>query len=75
MDSSYLCGFSFWRPKGLQKYATSRNFMIAYGILGTIQTMTNIYSTITLTTLERRFKIPSSITGLFYNSQVSKNAI
>lgn len=63
MEAKQLCGFSFWRPRSLQKYATSRNFLFFYGILGTFQTMTILYSTITLTTLEKRFKIPSYITG------------
>jgi len=35
-----------------------------YGLLGTIQAMAYIYFVATLTTLEKRFKIPSKTTGL-----------
>lgn len=65
MDRAQACGFSFWRPKGIQKYATTRSFMIFYGILGALQMMTVMYSTMTLTTLERRFQIPSATTGKY----------
>lgn len=37
--------------------------MIFYGILGTFQNMTIQYATVTLTTLEKRFQIPSYVTG------------
>lgn len=58
------CGLSFWRPRWLRGFATARSFLFVYGLLGTIQTMSFMYFTITLTTLERRFKIPSGTTGI-----------
>ncbi|XP_053691720.1 solute carrier organic anion transporter family member 74D [Sabethes cyaneus] len=64
MRSSYLCGLSSWHPSWLQRYATSRTFIMVYGLLGTTQAMAYIYFVITLTTLEKRFKIPSSTTGI-----------
>lgn len=37
--------------------------MIVYGLLGTIQATSYLYFVITLTTIEKRFKIPSQTTG------------
>jgi hypothetical protein len=59
------CGLGpCFRPAWLRKYATARTFLIVYGLLGTVQSMAYIYFVATLTTLEKRFKIPSKTTGL-----------
>ncbi|KAH8403161.1 hypothetical protein KR222_006204, partial [Zaprionus bogoriensis] len=60
----YLCGLANWHPAWLQKYATTKTFMYVYGLLGTIQAMSYMYFIVTLTTLEKRFKIPSQTTGI-----------
>ncbi|KAH8234036.1 hypothetical protein KR032_011389 [Drosophila birchii] len=60
----YLCGMANWHPQWLQKYATTKMFMAVYGLLGTIQAMSYMYFIVTLTTLEKRFKIPSQTTGI-----------
>jgi hypothetical protein len=58
------CGLGpCFRPTWLRKYATPRSFLIVYGLLGTIQAMAYIYFVATLTTLEKRFRIPSKTTG------------
>uniref|UniRef100_A0A1B6C2D4 Solute carrier organic anion transporter family member n=1 Tax=Clastoptera arizonana TaxID=38151 RepID=A0A1B6C2D4_9HEMI len=62
MNSS--CGLGKWRPTWLQRLNTTRGFMLVYGLLGTIQAMSYIYFVATLTTIEKRFKIPSRTTGL-----------
>ncbi|XP_053662574.1 solute carrier organic anion transporter family member 74D [Anopheles marshallii] len=64
MKSNQLCGISCWHPAWLQRFATPRSFIMVYGFLGTVQAMAYIYFVITLTTLEKRFKIPSSTTGI-----------
>ncbi|XP_058446034.1 solute carrier organic anion transporter family member 74D [Malaya genurostris] len=64
MKTNYLCGLSSWHPEWLQRFATSKSFIMVYGFLGTTQAMAYIYFVITLTTLEKRFKIPSSTTGI-----------
>ncbi|XP_016987868.1 solute carrier organic anion transporter family member 4C1 [Drosophila rhopaloa] len=61
---NYLCGMANWHPAWLQKYATTKMFMAVYGLLGTIQAMSYMYFIVTLTTLEKRFKIPSQTTGI-----------
>ncbi|XP_035775439.1 solute carrier organic anion transporter family member 74D-like [Anopheles albimanus] len=64
MASDVRCGLSCWHPRWLQRFATPRSFILVYGFLGTVQAMAYIYFVITLTTLEKRFKIPSSTTGI-----------
>ncbi|KFB54062.1 hypothetical protein ZHAS_00002789 [Anopheles sinensis] len=60
--SDNRCGISCWHPGWLQRFATPKSFILVYGFLGTVQAMAYIYFVITLTTLEKRFKIPSSTT-------------
>ncbi|XP_011185747.2 solute carrier organic anion transporter family member 74D [Zeugodacus cucurbitae] len=60
----YLCGLAKWHPAWMQRYATTKSFMIVYGLLGTIQAMSYMYFVVTLTTIEKRFKIPSQTTGI-----------
>lgn len=55
----------FFRPKWLQEYANFKWFMIIYGLLGTFQAMGYMYFIVTLTTIEKRFKIPSQTTGKY----------
>lgn len=61
MDSS--CGIGCFKPFWLQKFASVKCFMAVYGLLGTIQAMAYVYLVVTLTTMEKRFKIPSQTTG------------
>lgn len=58
------CGVSCWRPNWLRKFANTRWFMIVYGLLGTVQATSYLYFVVTLTTIEKRFKIPSQTTGI-----------
>lgn len=60
----YLCGLARWHPAWMQRYATTKSFMLVYGLLGTIQAMSYMYFVVTLTTIEKRFKIPSQTTGI-----------
>ncbi|KZC05245.1 PREDICTED: solute carrier organic anion transporter family member 5A1 [Dufourea novaeangliae] len=58
------CGICGIYPRWLRHRATPKNFIAVYGLLGTVQAMAFIYIVVTLTTLEKRFKIPSRTTGL-----------
>ncbi|XP_008556462.2 solute carrier organic anion transporter family member 74D isoform X1 [Microplitis demolitor] len=58
------CGLCGIYPKWLQKRATPHTFILVYGFLGLVQAMAFIYIVVTLTTLEKRFKIPSQTTGI-----------
>lgn len=48
----------------MQKFANAKWFMAVYSLLGTIQAMSYMYFVVTLTTLEKRFKIQSQTTGI-----------
>ncbi|KAK3908254.1 Solute carrier organic anion transporter family member 74D [Frankliniella fusca] len=58
------CGLLSWRPGCLRGFATSRTFLVVYGLLGTVQAMAYVYFVATLTTIEKRFKISSRTTGI-----------
>lgn len=80
MPAEQGCGLCGFYPQWLRDKATSKMFTIVYGLLGTIQSMSFIYVSVTLTTLEKRFKIPSRTTGKlqhmdsFYSSSTSPSA-
>ena len=57
------CGVLCWSPAWMQKHANSKVFLAVYGLLGTVQAMGGLYFAVTLTTIEKRFKIPSQTTG------------
>lgn len=58
------CGWRCcFQPKWLQVFANTRTFIVVYGLLGTIQATAFIYFVVTLSTLEKRFQIPSRTMG------------
>ncbi|XP_063703660.1 solute carrier organic anion transporter family member 74D isoform X2 [Culicoides brevitarsis] len=64
MNPDNACGLSIWHPGFLQRFATKKTFIIIYGLLGCVQAMSFVYFVVSLTTLEKRFQIPSSTTGI-----------
>ncbi|KAG8273911.1 hypothetical protein J6590_011460 [Homalodisca vitripennis] len=58
------CGIGFIRGKFLQKLATKNSYAVVYGILGFVFASTYSYMNGIITTLEKRFKIPSTNTGI-----------
>lgn len=71
-SESQLCGWSCgFQPKWLQAFANTRSFILVYGFLGTVQSAAFIYFVVTLSTLERRFQIPSRTMGWFSLSLLS----
>lgn len=57
------CGI--WCLKGsfLQKFANKKAYVILYGVLGSIMSASYAYLNGTITTIEKRFKIPTTNTG------------
>ncbi|XP_026465595.1 solute carrier organic anion transporter family member 5A1-like [Ctenocephalides felis] len=53
------CGIPFF-----QRFANKKAFVIFYGLVGCIYTATYAYFNGTITTLEKRFKIPSKTSGI-----------
>uniref|UniRef100_A0A1I8NU26 Solute carrier organic anion transporter family member n=1 Tax=Stomoxys calcitrans TaxID=35570 RepID=A0A1I8NU26_STOCA len=58
------CGFLCFRGPNLQKLANQTAYVIIYGMVGCVFSMTNSYFHGTISTLEKRFKIPSRNTGM-----------
>lgn len=75
MDQDSQCGLCGFFPKWLQTRATAKVFILVYGLLGTIQSMAHVYINITLTTIEKRFKIPSRTTGNFFTINKNMNMV
>ncbi|XP_034248496.1 solute carrier organic anion transporter family member 74D [Thrips palmi] len=58
------CGISFIRGPWLQRFATKNVYVLIYGLLGCIFSASYAYSNGIITTLEKRFKIPSKTIGI-----------
>lgn len=59
-----VCGFWLFKPKWLQVFASKKTYVFVYGMLGLIQFMLSSYFNGTLTTMEKRFKFSSQMSGL-----------
>nr|CAD7398590.1 unnamed protein product [Timema poppensis] len=67
------CGLGNIRPQWMQLFANTRWFLVVYTLLGVVQSMAWIYTPATITTLEKRFKIPSRTIGvLMSGNEVSQ---
>ncbi|XP_014259140.1 solute carrier organic anion transporter family member 4C1-like [Cimex lectularius] len=62
------CGFPCWQPAWLQQIASKKAYVIVYGLLGMSQTAIGTYFVGTISTIEKRFKLPSSTSGLITSS-------
>jgi hypothetical protein len=60
------CGIGCCKGKLLQRFANKKAYVILYGILGCIFSASYSYFNGTITTLEKRFKIPSKTTGTLF---------
>ncbi|KAH8348871.1 hypothetical protein KR084_012109 [Drosophila pseudotakahashii] len=58
------CGFWVFRGPFMQRFATEKMYVILYGLAGCVMTMTFAYFNATITTLEKRYKIPTKTSGL-----------
>ncbi|XP_008556460.1 solute carrier organic anion transporter family member 74D-like [Microplitis demolitor] len=58
------CGIGLFRGPNLQKFANKKAYVFLYGVLGCIFSASYAYFNGTITTIEKRFKIPSKTTGL-----------
>jgi hypothetical protein len=60
------CGIGPCRKIKFFRYFANKNvYIFVYGILGCVYGSTYAYSNSTISTIEKRFKIPSKITGKF----------
>ncbi|XP_031830783.1 organic anion transporting polypeptide 58Dc [Nomia melanderi] len=58
------CGIWCMRGPTLQRFANKKAYVFLYGVLGCIFSASYAYFNGTITTIEKRFKIPSKTTGL-----------
>ncbi|XP_043470258.1 solute carrier organic anion transporter family member 74D [Leptopilina heterotoma] len=58
------CGIGFIRGPFLQRFANKKAYVFLYGVLGCIFGASFAYFNGTITTIEKRFKIPSKTTGI-----------
>ncbi|XP_017835385.1 solute carrier organic anion transporter family member 74D [Drosophila busckii] len=64
VEEAHECGFWFLRGPQLQRFATENVYVVVYGIAGCLITMAYSYFTGTITTLEKRYKIPSQVSAV-----------
>lgn len=57
------CGIWWFKGPLLQKLANKKAYVFLYGVLGCIFSASYAYFNGTITTIEKRFKIPSRTTG------------
>lgn len=62
-ETKVLCGFWGWHPKWIQIFASKKVYVLIFGLTGTVQFATGSYFVATISTLEKRFKIPSRTSG------------
>ncbi|XP_054269024.1 solute carrier organic anion transporter family member 74D-like isoform X3 [Macrosteles quadrilineatus] len=62
LSEDTTCGIGCCKGKLLQRFANKKAYVILYGILGCIFSASYSYFNGTITTLEKRFKIPSKTT-------------
>ncbi|KMY95754.1 solute carrier organic anion transporter family member 74D [Drosophila simulans] len=58
------CGFWIFKGPSMQRFATEQMYVILYGLAGCVMTMTFSYFNGTITTLEKRYKIPTKVSGI-----------
>ncbi|XP_050093605.1 solute carrier organic anion transporter family member 74D-like [Anopheles aquasalis] len=58
------CGFWMFKGPLLQRFANKKVYVFMYGVVGCIFSATYAYFNGTITTLEKRYKIPSKNTGI-----------
>ncbi|CAH0562581.1 unnamed protein product [Brassicogethes aeneus] len=58
------CGIWFIKGPNIQKFANKKAYVFLYGFIGCIFSAAYAYFNGTITTLEKRFKIPSRTTGI-----------
>lgn len=70
------CGILNFRPKIIQKFARIKIFVLLLSILVTLQqALSSGYINSVITTIEKRFEIPSSLSGLIASSYEIGNVI
>ncbi|KAL1129042.1 hypothetical protein AAG570_013574 [Ranatra chinensis] len=62
------CDYFGWSPDWMQKLTDIKVYIVVYGLVGLVEGAVGSYGVATLTTIEKRFKLPSHISGLSVSS-------
>jgi hypothetical protein len=57
------CGIGGFEPRWLQKLSSKKSYVLVYGLIGTCDLAIGSYFVATISTIEKRFKIPSRTSG------------
>ena len=57
------CGIGGYKPQWLQTLASKKSYVVVYGLVGMCQFAVGTYFVSTISTIEKRFKIPSRTSG------------
>jgi hypothetical protein len=57
------CGIGRCQPQWLQKLASKKSYVLVYGLVGMCYMTIGSYFVATISTVEKRFKIPSRTSG------------
>ncbi|XP_053963172.1 solute carrier organic anion transporter family member 3A1-like isoform X1 [Anastrepha ludens] len=64
LTDDMTCGFWIFKGRFFQRFANQTAYVLLYGMVGCVFSMTYAYFNGTITTIEKRFKIPSKNTGI-----------
>ncbi|XP_037950487.1 solute carrier organic anion transporter family member 74D-like [Teleopsis dalmanni] len=64
LTEDMTCGFWIFKGTFFQRFANQTAYVVLYGLVGCVFAMTYAYFNGTITTIEKRFKIPSKNTGI-----------
>lgn len=64
LEKETRCGVGFLQFPWMQKLASKKTYVIVYGIIGTAQFALASYFVGTISTMEKRFQIPSTFSGI-----------
>jgi solute carrier organic anion transporter family, member 5A len=64
LEKETKCGIGFLQFSWLQKLASKKSYVLVYGISGTVQFALSAYFVATISTIEKRFQIPSKFSGI-----------
>ncbi|RZF42278.1 hypothetical protein LSTR_LSTR003896 [Laodelphax striatellus] len=64
----HRCGLFSFSPDWLQPFTSKKSFVLFYGVLGMCQFALSTYFVATISTIEKRFKMPTRTSGLITSS-------
>jgi len=74
LEKETKCGMGFLQFPWLQKLASKKVYVVVYGLIGAAQFALASYFVGTISTMEKRFQIPSTFSGVltvyFLNNEI-----